>query len=60
MRTSRRVQVIASVIGIVTGIIMVDGEPTKKELIGGAILIMVVVANLLVTAYQNEFKEYKR
>lgn len=57
MKTTKLVQVIAAVIGMFTGLVLVDGEPTKKELLGGVVLIIVVVSDLLVTAYRNEFKE---
>ncbi|WP_291590685.1 hypothetical protein [Bacteroides sp.] len=57
MKTTKLVQVIAAVIGMFTGIVLVDGEPTAKELLGGVVLIIVVVSDLLVTAYRNEFKE---
>ena len=42
---------------MITGIALVDGEPTRREMIGGAVLIFVVVANLLVNVYRDEFKE---
>lgn len=57
MKTTKLVQVIAAVIGMFTGLVLVDGEPTTKELLGGVVLIIVVVSELLVTAYRNEFKE---
>lgn len=57
MKTTKIVQIIAATIGMFTGIILVDGEPTTKELLGGAVLIGVVVSELLVIAYRNEFKE---
>lgn len=57
MRTSKRIQSIACTIGMITGVILVDGEPTLRELIGGTVLILVVVANLLVAAYRNEFTD---
>lgn len=57
MRTTKLVQVIAAVIGMFTGLVLVDGEPTTKELLGGVILIIVVVSNLLVTAYRDELQE---
>ena len=46
-----------AVVGMITGIALVDGEPTRREMIGGAVLIFVVVANLLVNVYKDEFKE---
>lgn len=57
MKTARRIEVIAAVIGMITGIALVDGEPTRRELVGGAVLIFVVVSNLLVNVYRDEFKE---
>lgn len=57
MKTTKLVQVIAAVIGMFTGLVLVDGEPTTKELLGGVVLIIVVVSDLLVTAYRNEFKK---
>lgn len=57
MKTTKLVQVIAAVIGMFTGLVLVDGEPATKELLGGVVLIIVVVSDLLVTAYRNEFKE---
>ena len=57
MKTTKLVQVIAAVIGMFTGLVLVDGEPTTKELLGGVVLIIVGVSDLLVTAYRNEFKE---
>lgn len=57
MKTARRIQIIAAVVGMITGIALVDGEPTYREMFGGAVLIFVVVADLLVTAYKSEFKE---
>lgn len=57
MKTIKLVQVIAAVIGMFTGLVLVDGEPTTKELLGGVVLIIVVVSDFLVTAYRNEFKE---
>ena len=54
MKTARRIQVIAAIAGMVTGFVLVDGEPTNRELFGGAILILVVVADLLVSAYRGE------
>lgn len=59
MKTARRIEVIAAVVGMITGIALVDGEPTRREMIGGAVLIFVVVANLLVNVYRDEFKEKK-
>jgi len=57
MKTARRIEVIAAVVGMITGIALVDDEPTRREMIGGAVLIFVVVANLLVNVYRDEFKE---
>lgn len=57
MKTARRIQVIAAVAGMVTGFVLVDGEPTYKEMFGGAVLIFVVVADLLVSAYRGELLE---
>ena len=57
MKTARRIEVIAAVVGMITGIALVDGEPTRREMIGGAVLIFVGVANLLVNVYRDEFKE---
>lgn len=57
MKTARRIQVIAAIIGMLVGFVLVDGEPTRKELIGGSILILTVVVNLLVSAYRNELIE---
>ena len=57
MKTARRIEVSAAVVGMITGIALVDGEPTRREMIGGAVLIFVVVANLLVNVYKDEFKE---
>lgn len=57
MKTARRIQVIAAVVGMLAGFVLVDGEPTRKELVGGSILIAVVVIDLLVSAYRNELLE---
>lgn len=57
MKTARRIQMIAAVAGMVTGFVLVDGEPTHKEMFGGAVLIFVVVADLLVSAYRGELLE---
>lgn len=57
MKIARRIQVIAAVTGMVTGFVLVDGEPTYKEMFGGAVLIFVVVADLLVSAYRGELLE---
>lgn len=57
MKIARRIQVIAAVAGMVTGFVLVDGEPTYKEMFGGAVLIFVVVADLLVSAYRGELLE---
>lgn len=57
MKTARRIQVIAAIIGMLVGFVLVDREPTRKELIGGSILILTVVVNLLVSAYRNELIE---
>ena len=53
MKTAKRIQVIAAVAGMITGFVLVDGEPTYKEMFGGAVLIFVVVADLLVSAYRG-------
>ena len=57
MKTAKRRQVIAAVAGMITGFVLVDGEPTYKEMFGGAVLIFVVVADLLVSAYRGELLE---
>lgn len=57
MKTAKRIQVIAAVVGMITGFVLVDGEPTYKEMFGGAVLIFVVVADLLVSAYRGELLE---
>lgn len=57
MKTAKRIQVIAAVAGMITGFMLVDGEPTYKEMFGGAVLIFVVVADLLVSAYRGELLE---
>ncbi|WP_320970372.1 hypothetical protein [Bacteroides nordii] len=57
MKTAKRIQVIAAVAGMITGFVLVDGEPTYKEMFGGAVLIFVVVADLLVSAYRGELLE---
>ena len=56
MKTARRIEVIAAVVGMITGIALVDGEPTRREMIGGAVLIFVVVANLLVNVYKDDME----
>lgn len=57
MKTAKRIQVIAAVAGMITGFVLVDGEPTYKEMFGGAVLIFVVVVDLLVSAYRGELLE---
>ena len=57
MKTAKRIPVIAAVVGMITGFVLVDGEPTYKEMFGGAVLIFVVVADLLVSAYRGELLE---
>ena len=57
MKTAKRIQVIVAVAGMITGFVLVDGEPTYKEMFGGAVLIFVVVADLLVSAYRGELLE---
>ena len=55
----KKLRVIMAVIGMITGVALVDGEPTVKEIFGGSVLVVVVITDLLVTAYENEFKTRK-